>query len=469
MQEVTIIIPNQNQKINENIINQENKSIINVDIINFDETVHEEHKDNNYFDSNEFAIKYLSSSLNSFIRLDNHLVAKVRFQNNCFTDSYSQALDLYCNDNYSNSNIHPKSYLVTEIIKEEKEREGETPLKRNKKNDKNKHKNNFNISNEENEINNRMARKRAYSKKIRNNVLNKNINNDFGIHKIINIDKSLNISKSCKKLKNNDNLRLTNRNCGCTHKNNNNNFERKTLCNLNTKNNLNNSFNMFTKNNKIKNCNLKITKTLTTIKSSKNIVKNEKLFQKLYTSKSNLNIFNKNITKIKNNNINNLNISMNNIHEKLKESNKMRKSKTVKRIINTSNDKQYKKFNNAKIYQNKNMVLQKNPTMGTLTFIQKTNINKKENSKIQKNNDNDYINKIFSKKINKNENDTLSHTKSYINIKKITNINNNINMTNSMPIKKKTNKILKKVLITDKKIKNLKLNNSYYYLNSQKI
>ena len=67
-----ILIPNKNQKINEtNInsnINQENKSIINVDIIdNFDENFNDENKEKNYLDSNEFAIKYLSSSLKSFI------------------------------------------------------------------------------------------------------------------------------------------------------------------------------------------------------------------------------------------------------------------------------------------------------------------------------------------------------------------------------------------------------------------
>ena len=469
MEEVTTEIIMPNPKNNDNItnsnINQENKSIINVDIINFDEPFNDESKDNNYINSNEFAIKCLSSSLNSFIRLDNHLVAKVRLQNNCFTDSYSQALELNYKDNFSN--IHSKSYLVTEIIKEEKEKEGETPLKRNKKNDKNKHKNNCDINNEENDINNRMARKRAYSKRIRNNALNKNLNNEFGINK--NIDKSLNISKSCKKLKKSDNIRLTYRNCGCIHKNSNNtNYERKTICNLAKKNNVNNSFNMLNKNDKNKICNLKKTKTLTTINSSKNIVKNEKLFQRLYSSKSNLNIFNKNITLIKKNNKNNLNISMKNCHQKLIENNNMRKSKSVKRINNNLNNKKYKINNNLKIHQNNNGVLRKNPTMGTLTFIKKTNINKKDkNTTLQKNNDNgDANNNILRKKNNKNENYTLYNTKSYKNIKTIGNINNNINMRNSIPIKQKTNKILKKIYNTDKTIKNLKLNKSYCYLNS---
>ena len=210
---------------------------------------------------------------------------------------------------------------------------------------------------------------------------------------------------------------------------------------------------------KIKIVILKKTKTLTTINSSKNITKNEKLFQRLYSSRSNLNIFNKNITHLKNNNLNKLNISMNN---------KMRKSKSVKRINNNLNDKQKKNINKSKLFHNNNRVLRKNPTMGTLSFMKKTNMNKKDNSKIQ-NNENDAINKnknILSNKNNKNGNCSLYNTKSYKNIKKITFVNNSINTRNSMPLKQKTNKILKKILNTDKTIKNLKLNKSYCYLNS---
>ena len=94
--------------------------------------------------SNKFAIKYLSSSLDSFIKLDNHLVTKAKIQNNCFTDSYSQALEFNFDDKVNNfKNILTKTYLVTEIIKEEKEYE--TPLKINKKKkEKNRQKNNIN-------------------------------------------------------------------------------------------------------------------------------------------------------------------------------------------------------------------------------------------------------------------------------------------------------------------------------------
>ena len=78
-----ILIPNQNQNINNNNVssnlNKNNKSIINIDIINCDESLNDESKEiSNYLDSNEFAIKYLSSSLDSFIKLDNHLVAKAK-------------------------------------------------------------------------------------------------------------------------------------------------------------------------------------------------------------------------------------------------------------------------------------------------------------------------------------------------------------------------------------------------------
>ena len=497
-----ILIPNKNQKINEtNInsnINQENKSIINVDIIdNFDENFNDENKENDYLDSNEFAIKYLSSSLKSFIKLDNHLVSKVKFQNNCFTDSYSQALELHYENNFTNNNyfksLLSKSYLVTEIIKEEKEKEGETPLKINKKISKNKYKNNLNENNEENEINRRMAKRRAYSKRIRNNALNKNLNNEFGNIKKNN-DKTLCVSKSCKKLKKFDNLDLTNGNScgGCIYRNvnikkncpkiddiNNNNFGRKTLCNFKKRNNLNNSLIIINKNDKNnKNiCNLR--KTITAINSSKNLIKNEKIIHKLGNSRSNLNIFKTNITQKNENNLNNLNISMNNSNTKFTEKNKMRKSKSTKKMNTISNNtylnhKQYQtiNYNNQKIHNNNiinnNRILRKNPTMGKLTFIKKINVGEKENSKIQKNNNQNNANKIILKKYNK-EKSFLFNTMSSKNIKIRTNGINNINTRNSMPIKQKTNKIIKNILNNknNKSTKNLILNKSFCYLNKK--
>lgn len=135
-----IIISNQNiQNQNENSTvqninsNKRNNNVVNIDIINLDETFNDESKENHYYGSNEFAIKYLSSSLDSFVKLDNHLVAKAKYQNNCFTDSYSQALELTCGNSMTNpyKTLFNKNYLVTEVIKEEKE--SETPLKITKK------------------------------------------------------------------------------------------------------------------------------------------------------------------------------------------------------------------------------------------------------------------------------------------------------------------------------------------------
>ena len=81
-------------------------------------------------EENQFALKYLSSSSDSFVQLDNNLVTRAKFQNNHFTDSYFQALfpQLSLDDNHKT--IKDKNYNVSEIIKEEKEIE--TPL-RNKK------------------------------------------------------------------------------------------------------------------------------------------------------------------------------------------------------------------------------------------------------------------------------------------------------------------------------------------------
>jgi hypothetical protein len=101
--------------------------------------------------------------------------------------------------------------------------------------------------------------------------------------------------------------------------------------------------------------------------------------------------------------------------------------------------------------------------MGKLTFI-----NEKENSKIQKNNNQNNANKIILKKYNK-EKSFLFNTMSSKNIKIRTNGINNINTRNSMPIKQKTNKIIKNILNNknNKSTKNLILNKSFCYLNKK--
>ena len=472
-----ILIPEKKEmNINENS-NKENKSIVNIDIINFEESLNDECKENNYCDSNSFAIKYLCSSLNSFIRLDNHLVAKARYQNNCFTDSYSQALEL---NNYDNNykDTHLKNYLDTEVIKEEREKEGETPLKFSKKYDKNKmNKNKINdINSKENDIINRMARRRAYSKRIRNNILNKNIKEEFEINiNKKNFDKTLNTSKSCRKLDPKNYINFTKKNLKkininksnidsiYSNKNNLNNITRKTICNFKKKNNLNNSFNIN---------DYDFRKTLTTMNSSRNLgKKNEKLCKNMATSRSNLNIF-----KIKNweKNKNNLNISINNINSNLIKKDKMKTSKSAKRINEISNNLKnkekkenllYTKLKNIPSNGNNTRVLKKNSTMGKISFIKKININKKEN--ISKIND---LKKNVLIKSNENKSSFLNNTMSYRNIKNKKNIIFiNDNSRNSMPFKQRTKKLIKNILNTDnnKTVNNqvtkskLKLNKSY--------
>ena len=506
-----ILIPNPNQNINNNNassnFNKNNKSIVNIDVVDCDESLNDESKETtNYFDSNEFAIKYLSSSLDSFIKLDNHLVAKAKYQNNCFTDSYSQALEMNYNDHINDfKTLHSKNYLVTEIIKEEREKEGETPLKnRNKKEkqkEKERHKNNFNSNNEEKEILKRMERRKAYSKRIRNNMLNKKLKDDLGINSSNkkNADKVVNKSKSCKKLIGNVNLIKGCKN-NCIYKNNNfkkngfyikrkknqddisinnlNNIGRKTIGNINKKLSLNSSFNILSKTDKYK-------KTITGMNSSKNINinnKNEKLYKGVCTSRSNLNIFKNNIIS---KNKDNLNMSMNNFYPKLIRKEKIRKSKSAKRINdiskkytlnnnqeknqNLTNKKLLIKMKKEKINQkndinNSNRLLKKNPTMGRLTCVKKLNINKKnDSSKV------DNLNKTVIISSNKNESSFLSNAVSYKNIKykKYNNNNNNniINSRNSMPFKAKTKKIVKNILNTGNKVINkLKMNKSFCFL-----
>ena len=351
-----ILMPN---KIENNINksnDKNNKSIINIDIIDYDESFNVENKENNYLGSNEFAIKYLCSSLDSFVKLDNHLVAKAKFQNNCFTDSYSQALELNYEDNNMKSLFH-KNYLVTDIIKEEKE--GETPLKIIKKKEKIKYKNIFDENNEELEIMKRVERRRAYSRRIRNNFMKKNSKDELGSNIAKkNIDKFLNKSKSCKKFKKNNTLKklqvneLNDKNSGLYKsiniKKNSfyikrksnlddiskiNNLKRRTICGFKTKIKLNNSFNFNINKRNNKNNNY-LRKTLPVINSSKNLYnKNQNLLDKMSTSMSNLNIFKKNFfqKKIKNN----INSSACNIYTNIRKD-KIRSSKSAKRINDIS-------------------------------------------------------------------------------------------------------------------------------------
>jgi len=519
---------NQNQNGNENSTVQNinsnkrnNNNVVNIDIINLDETFNDESKENNYYGSNEFAIKYLSSSLDSFVKLDNHLVAKAKYQNNCFTDSYSQALELTSGNSMSSTykTLFSKNYLVTDVIKEEKE--SETPLKVTKKKEKDRHKNNFNynLSIEEIEMIKKVERRRAYSRRIRKNFMNKNLKEDYNFissRKNIDFDRTtkLNTSKSCKKFKKNNIMNMAqikefnekNKNY-CSQKNLNinlknslqikrkknfddisnsiyNNNNRRTIFGFRNKIKLNNSFILNNKDDK----NSLMRKTLTTINSSKNIYKKrENLLENLTNSRSNLNIFKK--SNIQNNKLN-LNASMKNFHPKLIRKDKIRNSKSAKKLNNISKnylnnkgcDLQKKsinlklsfKLNNTNKNNNtNNHTLKKNPTMGRLTFYKVAKNNKKED--ISKNVKKENLNKtvlVTKSNTNANTNNILNKTISSKNIicKKF--INNFINSRNSMPFKAKAKKIAKNILNNGNSslVSKLKSNRSSCYLiNKNKI
>ena len=77
-------------------------------------------------EENEFALRYLTSSSDSFVQLDNNLVARAKAQGGDITDSYFQALFPQLSVD-TNKSLKNKNYEVIETIKEEKEIE--TPLR----------------------------------------------------------------------------------------------------------------------------------------------------------------------------------------------------------------------------------------------------------------------------------------------------------------------------------------------------
>jgi hypothetical protein len=117
-----IIINNENNNLEEDYINlnKDNDKLVSKSQYNYD---HDD--DNNILnkeerkikEENEYAIKYLSSSSDSFVQLDNHLVAKAKAQGGQMTESYFQALLPELVSNYDKS-VKQKNYEVSEIIKE---------------------------------------------------------------------------------------------------------------------------------------------------------------------------------------------------------------------------------------------------------------------------------------------------------------------------------------------------------------
>ena len=143
-QEKEINISNlENDSIDDIIINKEDnipeeESLINQEKIFSKSLYNYDHDDDNIKskeerkikEENEFALKYLTSSSDSFVQLDNHLVARAKAQGNEMTDSYLQALfpDLVLDPNKP---LKTKNYEVSEIIKEEKEIEFDSPFGNN--------------------------------------------------------------------------------------------------------------------------------------------------------------------------------------------------------------------------------------------------------------------------------------------------------------------------------------------------
>ena len=310
-----------------------------------------------------------------------------------------------------------------------------------------------------------------------------------------NMEKTMNKSKSCKKFMEKDNINKTCQNI-CTYKNNNslktsfcqkrknkqnqdsvysNNIGRKTICNFNKnkKINLNNSFNFLNKNDKNK-------KIFTEINTSKNINnKNENMYKPLYTNRSNLNIFNN--TK-NGKNYNNLNTSMNNFYPKIIRKDKIKKSKSERKIsdisksttfdANSDNKKHQTNeiftFKSKKIFNknntnlnNNNKTLKKNQTMGRLIFMKKNK--KDEISKSEK------LNKtlLITSRCNINVNPLLFNKKNYRNYickKIIANYSNNTNI-NKKKAKKKFRNFLNDENNFDSKIE---MNKSFCYINTKK-
>ena len=166
-------------KINDSNISKKNGS--NKKIINDTPNLEEENDDiilNNFinvqnrdsFNKNEFALKYLSSSSKSFVKLGNNLKTKVKLKNNDFTESYILALGL-CDQNQQENNYQNLGNI--DVIKEEKENDEELMEKELKKT---KSLPNYNLNKK---INSKY--KKVKKKKI-NLFLDKNIKNNNNIN-----------------------------------------------------------------------------------------------------------------------------------------------------------------------------------------------------------------------------------------------------------------------------------------------
>ena len=333
-------------------------------------------EENKIKEENEFALKYLSSSSDSFVQLDNHLVARAKAQGGDMTDSYLQALfPLLSLDN--NKSLKNKNYEVTDIIKEEKEID--TPLRKKNHNSKNSKDIIDDINNIDNDCNNSID--------INLNISGINSNNEHNDYSFI---KSLKKSSNKKKIISNYQL---------YNKNNKNKMKTSNISikEIKLKGDLS-----FKTNNRIIKKNNTIT-NITQNKNKNNIVK--KKFLNYSSSFSNINNNNNKNNKIifnssysnglysktktefnlnKNNNKKiNLKKSFNNINNNKNEndlndsliSNYIKNFNKPKNIKNNKINNHYiKNINNYQKYKNKNNLTEYNSNKFNLG---KTNLNKR--------------------------------------------------------------------------------------------
>ena len=390
-QEKEINISNlDNESIDEIILNKDNNIINNQE----DEENNHKPRANNLYDydnddvnfitkeenkikeENEYALKYLSSSSDSFVQLDNNLVARAKAQGGDMTESYLQALfpQSTFDTNKSSKN---KNYGVNDTINEEIETE--TPLRI--KNDNFKH-------------------SKSISKSSRVSIdlnLNSNKNKNDSIIKVI---------KKSPKRKNNFNIYKKNNISKINENNKNSLKEKKYKSNLNLVNKKkfikkNNTMSKFTLDKK--NLNLNSLSFLFNIKDINNISNN---------------IYNKSIL---------CSSVSSNLYYKTKKEFKL--NKNIKQKINLR-----KSFNSVDINRKENL---SNDTL-ILNYIKSVHVNKERNYKLAKIN-NHYLKNFNNyenyKTSNINVKNLVKKNQDECNINKLnletTNTYNNFNTINS--------------------------------------
>ena len=339
--------------------------------------------ENKLKEENEFALKYLSSSSDSFVPLDNHLVARAKAQGGDMTDSYLQALfPLLSLDN--NKLLKNKNYEVTDTIKEEKEID--TPLRKKDNNSKNSK----DIIDDINDLNNESND----SIDINLNISGINSNNDCSFIK--------SLKKSSNKKKIISNYQIYNKNNKCKMKNNNisiKEIKHKGDLSFKTNNKIikkNNTISNIAQNksNILKKKCLNYSSSLSNINNTNNNFNkygNKKNNQYIFNSSFSTNLYKKTKTEInlnKNNNKTiNLKKSFNNLHNNKNEnelndsliSNYIQNFNKPKNLKNNKINNHYiKNINNYQKYKNnhinKNNLAENNSNKFNAG---KTNINKR--------------------------------------------------------------------------------------------